>query len=32
MEITKEMTITEAVSQFPKTVPVFRRYGMGCFG
>jgi hybrid cluster-associated redox disulfide protein len=30
--ITKEMDISEVVRQFPKTVDVFRRYGMGCFG
>lgn len=30
--ITKDMTITEIVSKYPKTVEVFQRYGMGCFG
>ncbi len=32
MEITKDMTITQVVTKFPKTVEVFRRHGMGCFG
>lgn len=32
MEITKEMTIGEVVRQFPQTVEVFNRYGMGCLG
>jgi len=32
MEITKEMTIGEVVRQFPGTVEVFNRYGMGCLG
>jgi hybrid cluster-associated redox disulfide protein len=30
--ITKDMTITEIVSKYPKTVEVFQRYDMGCFG
>lgn len=30
--ITKDMTITEIVSQYPETVGVFQEYGMGCFG
>jgi len=32
VQITKDMTIKQAVSKFPKTVDVFRRHGMGCFG
>ncbi len=32
MAITKEMTIGEVVRQFPATVEVFNRYGMGCLG
>lgn len=30
--ITKDMSITEIVSDYPQTVDVFRRYGMSCFG
>lgn len=30
--ITKDMGITEIVSQYPETVEVFQSYGMGCFG
>lgn len=30
--ITKEMGIGEVVQQYPKTIEVFRNYGMGCFG
>lgn len=32
MTITKEMSITEVVQQYPQTVQVFRNYGMGCLG
>ncbi len=32
MQITKDMTINQAVSKFPKTVGVFKRHGMACFG
>ncbi|SMD02753.1 DUF1858 domain-containing protein [Sporomusa malonica] len=32
MMITKEMGIGEVVEQYPKTIEVFRNYGMGCFG
>ncbi len=32
MSITKEMTIGEVVRDFPETVEVFNRYGMGCLG
>ncbi len=32
MVITKDMSIIEVVQQYPATVEVFRRYGMGCFG
>ena len=30
--ITKEMSITEIVFDFPEVIPVFRKYGMGCIG
>jgi hybrid cluster-associated redox disulfide protein len=30
--ITKDMTITDIVSEYPQTVPVFQEFGMGCFG
>ena len=30
--ITKDMTITDIVINFPEAVPVFRNYGMGCIG
>ncbi|GAV25099.1 disulfide oxidoreductase [Carboxydothermus islandicus] len=32
MTITKEMTITEVVTKYPKTIPVFYKHGMGCLG
>ncbi len=32
MKITKEMGIADIVGQYPETVEVFRRFGMGCFG
>ncbi|HHY05673.1 MAG TPA: DUF1858 domain-containing protein [Clostridia bacterium] len=32
MKITKEMSITEIVQQYPQTVEVFRQHGMGCLG
>lgn len=32
MPITKDMSIIEVVQQFPATIEVFRKYGMGCFG
>ncbi|MBP2625472.1 MAG: hypothetical protein H6Q68_183 [Firmicutes bacterium] len=32
MAITKEMGIGEVVEKNPKTIEVFRNYGMGCFG
>lgn len=32
MMITREMSITEIVKKFPKTIEVFFRYGMHCFG
>ena len=31
MAITKDMTIQEIVAQHPETIPVFERYGLGCF-
>lgn len=30
MVITKDMTIQEIVSNYPESVPVFERYGLGC--
>lgn len=30
--ITKEMGIMDVVEQWPQTVPVLRRFGMGCVG
>lgn len=30
-EITKEMSIQEAVAKYPQTIEVFFKYGMGCF-
>jgi hybrid cluster-associated redox disulfide protein len=30
--ITRDMGITEIVTNYPKTVEVFARYGMGCIG
>lgn len=32
MKITQESGIIEVVSQYPETVEVFRKYGMGCLG
>jgi hypothetical protein len=32
MQITKDMTINQTVTEFPDTVNVFKRYGMSCFG
>jgi hybrid cluster-associated redox disulfide protein len=32
MAITKDMTIGEVVRDYPQTVEVFNRYGMGCLG
>ncbi len=32
MQITKEMTIEEVVQQFPETIQVFSRHGVGCVG
>lgn len=32
MNITKEMSITEIVQKYPKTIEVFMRHGMGCLG
>lgn len=29
--ITKEMTITEILSRYPRTLPVFERYGLDCY-
>lgn len=30
--ITKEMNIIEVVNNYPESVEVFTKYGMGCFG
>lgn len=30
--ITKHMTITEVVEQYPKSIEVFLKHGMHCFG
>lgn len=32
MKISKEMSITEIVQQYPQTVEVFMQHGMGCLG
>lgn len=32
MAITKDMSIVEVVQTYPKTVEIFRNYGMGCLG
>ncbi|MBI2001957.1 MAG: DUF1858 domain-containing protein [candidate division NC10 bacterium] len=32
MQITKEMKIEEVVQQFPETIQVFSRFGVGCLG
>jgi hybrid cluster-associated redox disulfide protein len=32
MVIAKNMSIIEVVQKYPKTVEVFRNYGMGCLG
>jgi hybrid cluster-associated redox disulfide protein len=32
MPITKDMTIEQVVQQFPETIQVFSRYGVGCLG
>jgi len=32
MAISKDMSIVEVVQNYPKTVEVFRNYGMGCLG
>jgi hybrid cluster-associated redox disulfide protein len=32
MLITKDMTIEEVVQQFPETIQIFSRYGVGCLG
>ena len=29
--ITKEMTITEILTRYPETLPVFQRYGLDCY-
>ena len=30
--IKKDMTLAEAVARYPKTIPVFMKYGMHCIG
>ena len=32
MQITKNMKIEEVVQQFPETIQVFSRFGVGCLG
>lgn len=32
MHITKDMKIEEVVQQFPETIEVFSRFGVGCLG
>lgn len=32
MKISKEMSITEIVQQYPQTVEIFMQHGMGCLG
>jgi hybrid cluster-associated redox disulfide protein len=32
MKITKDMKLQEVISKFPKTVEVFSKYGLHCFG
>jgi len=29
--ITKDMTITEILTRYPETLPVFERYGLDCY-
>lgn len=29
--ITKEMIITDIISQYPETLPVFRQFGLDCY-
>jgi hybrid cluster-associated redox disulfide protein len=31
-KVTKDMSITEIVSKYPDSVPVFMEHGMGCLG
>lgn len=31
-KITKEMGLIEIVQQYPQTIEVFQRYGLGCIG
>jgi len=31
-KIAKDMTLAEAVARYPKTIPVFMKYGMHCIG
>lgn len=32
MVIAKNMSIIEVVQKYPKTIEIFRNYGMGCLG
>lgn len=32
MKITKDMSITEIVQEYPQTIDVFFSFGMGCIG
>lgn len=31
-KINKDMTISEVVAKYPRTIEIFLEYGMGCFG
>lgn len=31
-KISKDMTISEVVAKYPKTIEIFLEHGMGCFG
>lgn len=31
-KVTKEMNILEIVQQYPESIEVFQRYGLGCIG
>ncbi len=31
-KVTKEMSIIDIVSQYPETLEIFQKYGLGCIG
>lgn len=31
-KVTKDMSIIDVVQQFPQSLPVFAKYGLGCIG